>query len=152
MRYLMIVPVPFRPVDGGAAVESAFATHLRELLASLAPRVTSIEVLAPALPPDPQATAASALAILRPDVDRIAFTADPACGTSKAHSSPKVPPTDCNRTSSVRLSPDDANKSIFLSPFRSAACSTPASLSESAYTCGSGHTPFAPCTHTSTCT
>ncbi len=75
MRYLMIVPVPFRPVDGGAAVESAFATHLRELLASLAPRVTSIEVLAPALPPDPQATAASALAILRPDVDRIAFTA-----------------------------------------------------------------------------
>jgi hypothetical protein len=75
MRYLMIVPVPFRPVDGGAAVESAFATHLRELLASLAPRVTSIEVLAPTLPPDPQATAASALAILRPDVDRIAFTA-----------------------------------------------------------------------------
>lgn len=75
MRYLMIVPVPFRPVDGGAAVESAFALHLQELLASLAPRVTSIEVMAPTMDAAAHAAAGGSLATLRPDVDRITFTA-----------------------------------------------------------------------------
>ncbi|MFY9342864.1 MAG: glycosyltransferase, partial [Planctomycetota bacterium] len=74
-RYLLVVPVPFHPLpDGRAAIESAFATHLQALLASLRPRITELEVLAPAM--DDAAYAASKLSLreLDPAADGIRCT------------------------------------------------------------------------------
>jgi glycosyltransferase involved in cell wall biosynthesis len=49
-HYLMVVPVPFRPLgDGKAAIESAFAEHLVQLRASLQPRVDTLEIVAPTM-------------------------------------------------------------------------------------------------------
>ncbi|MBM3961906.1 MAG: glycosyltransferase [Planctomycetes bacterium] len=75
MRYLMVVPVPFFALDDGAAIESAFAKHLKELLDSLAPTVTELEVFAPAMSAAQRETAKASLATLRPATDRIHFTA-----------------------------------------------------------------------------
>lgn len=76
MRYLLILPVPFFPVNGGrAAVESAFALHLEQLLASLAPAVTAIEVLAPAMGAAEHERLKGSLRTLDAATDRISFTA-----------------------------------------------------------------------------
>jgi glycosyltransferase involved in cell wall biosynthesis len=74
MRYLLVLPVPFFPLDGGrAAVESAFALHLQELLASLGPKVTAIDVLAPAMDAARYEAAQGSLQVLDAAADRIAF-------------------------------------------------------------------------------
>src|SRR5262245_24212103 len=74
MRYLMVVQVPFFALDGDrAAVESAFALHLQQLLASLAPVVTSIDVLGPTLSTGEYEAAKGSLQVLDAAVDRIAF-------------------------------------------------------------------------------
>jgi glycosyltransferase involved in cell wall biosynthesis len=76
MRYLLILPVPFFPMDGGrAAVESAFALHLRKLLASLGPKVTSIEVLAPTMSAAQYEASRGSLTTLDAGADHIRFTA-----------------------------------------------------------------------------
>lgn len=74
MRYLLVVPVPFFPRESGAAVESAFAQHLKELLASLAPNVSAIEVFAPTMSAAQHDAARASLATLDPARDRIVFT------------------------------------------------------------------------------
>lgn len=74
MRYLMVLPVPFFSLGNGrAAVEGAFALHLKKLLASLGPRVDAIDVLAPTMAaPTYEATKGSLLE-LDAAADRIAF-------------------------------------------------------------------------------
>jgi glycosyltransferase involved in cell wall biosynthesis len=75
-RYLMVMPVPFVPLaDGRAAVESAFAEHLRELVASLRPRVDVVEVLAPVMDARTRESMRASLDELDPEVDRVRFTA-----------------------------------------------------------------------------
>jgi glycosyltransferase involved in cell wall biosynthesis len=72
-RYLIVVPVAFVPVaDGRAAIESAFAEHLKLLLDSLAPAVQQIEVIAPLLP---AASDTTGMCVLDPRDDRIRFVA-----------------------------------------------------------------------------
>lgn len=74
-RYLVVVPVPFQPLaDGRAAIESAFAEHLVQLLASLRPRVARIEVLAPTMDEPAYARSRNTLRVLDADRDQIEFT------------------------------------------------------------------------------
>lgn len=76
MRYLMVLPVPFYPLDGGrAAVESAFALHLDKLLASLGPKVTELELLAPTMATGDYEKAKGSLREVDAARDRITFTA-----------------------------------------------------------------------------
>lgn len=74
-RYLVVVPVPFRPLDDGRnAVESAFAEHLRKLLQSLQPRVERLEVVAPVMQAAAYESLRPSLAELRVEVDGVEFT------------------------------------------------------------------------------
>jgi glycosyltransferase involved in cell wall biosynthesis len=74
-RYLMVLPVPFRPLGRGRfAVESAFAEHLRLLLQSLRPQVERIEVLAPVMDQKSFDALHTSLAELHEERDGVEFT------------------------------------------------------------------------------
>lgn len=74
-RYLVVVPVPFWPLpDGRAALESAFAEHLVQLLASLGPQVQTLEVVAPVMDAASYARSQSTLRVIDPKVERISCT------------------------------------------------------------------------------
>jgi glycosyltransferase involved in cell wall biosynthesis len=75
-RYLVVVPVPFWPLpEGKAAIESAFAEHLVQLLASLRPCVEAIEVVAPVMDAASYDRSRNTLRVFDPSADHITCVA-----------------------------------------------------------------------------
>lgn len=72
--YLLVLPVPCRELGGGRfAVESAFAAHLKQQLASFGGRVDELVLAAPAMDAAGYELVRSGWAALDPAVDRIRF-------------------------------------------------------------------------------